>query len=135
MAVYQGDEARELVQTATQVFFDFVNACIERNVISVDFGRGRRQLLIDVLFVGDLKIVPTVFGMKHAGATQFCPFCMVTREEHALGPSIGERRNLDNVEPGRARLLQIPLENIVCPPLHMIQGAVNKILERMNVEK
>ena len=58
----------------------------------------------------------------------FCPACRVLKADHDQQSTRGERRSSD----GRQPLLRLDLDNLVWPPLHLLEGAVNKLLEKMD---
>lgn len=133
-ALYKGPETRQLVAVATAVLFRFANQLSRDGGIFVQLQNGSTFFVsIDVMFVSDLKMLPIVFGVNHSSSTYFCPLCLVSRHDHRKEASGGIMRNfqLDDNE----TLLDIPIMNIVCPPLHLIQGAVNTILKEMDKEK
>lgn len=127
LSMYQGPETRVLIEKATAVFFEFINSTIEAGGLEMDFGNGSEFIAIKVLFVGDLKMLPFIFGVDHSSSTTFCPLCLVKRNDHKEEACSGPMRQLNE-----SILLNIPLSNIVCPPLHIIQGLTNNILKVMD---
>jgi hypothetical protein len=130
LSMYKGSETRVLIEKATAVFFGFVNSIIENGGLEMNFGAGSEFIAIKVLFVADLKMLPLIFGVDHSSSTTFCPFCLVKRNDHKEEACSGRVRQLSD-----SSLLNIPLSNIVCPPLHILQGLTNKILEVSDKEK
>lgn len=133
MSMYQGPETRQLIEKANAGFFSFINSIIESGQISVDLETA--TIPVKVLFVGDLKMVPLVFGVHSFSANLFCPICLVHRKSHKICACFGELRNPSTDEQPNYPLLKIPVNNIVCPPLHLLQGLTNKILFQMGSEE
>jgi hypothetical protein len=135
LAMHQGAEKRNFIEQSTACLFNFINSIIDLGGIDVDFGFGSVFINIKVLFVSDLKMLPLVFGVNHSSSSTFWPICLVKRKEHHEGPCIGEKRNLTEDKQANIPLLHIPVENFVCPPLHLIQGLTNKIFEVMDKKR
>lgn len=130
LSVYQGPETQVLIKKATAVLFGFANSIIKNGGLEIDVGNGPEFVEVEVMFVSDLKMLPLVFGVSHSSSKTFCPLCLVKRDEHRETACSGSLRSLNELA-----LLNIPLSNIVCPPLHLIQGFTNKILQAMDSEK
>jgi hypothetical protein len=133
LAAYQGPEQRILIEKATQAMFSFLNRLIENGGLEADVGLGFIQ--IEVLFIADLKIMSLVLGVNHSSSTKFCPICLVKRPNHRKQPSIGQMRDLKTDVQKYPTLLNIPIQNVVTPPLHMLQGAVNQVLKNMENDR
>lgn len=130
MSMYEGAETGDLIQQANKVFFDFINSIIEDGGLDMDFGNGPDFISIKVLFVSDLKMMPLIFAVDHSSSKTFCPFCSVKRDEHQESACSGDVRQLKE-----AALLNVPISNMVCPPLHILQGLLNKVLEVIDETK
>jgi hypothetical protein len=129
-AAYEGQETHHLIEKATAVLFEFGNQLVQDGGIYLEDGH---FVPIDVMFVSDLKMMPYVLGVKHSSSNEFCPMCTVSRAAHKEKASIGEPHNV--LAPTSKALLRIPIEDVVCPPLHMLQGATNLVLKKMVREK
>jgi len=133
--MHKGPETRELIEKSAASLFDFANSIVNRGGFDVNFGTGTTFVKIEVLFVSDLKMLPLVFGVSHSSSRTFCPMCLVERPDHRIEASFGQMRNPITDEQANPPLLQIPVQNIVCPPLHLLQGVTNKVLELMDAER
>ncbi|CAD5219297.1 unnamed protein product [Bursaphelenchus xylophilus] len=122
LSAYTGKESRENLITFCEKGLDFLNRLCKDKKFAV---AGRRNAC-RVLLCSDLKVVPLILGIKAAGATQFCLNCTVERAEHkrAMTTDAGKRTYRDPL----VSLLQ---EDVVCPPLHCLQGLTNSLAEEM----
>lgn len=130
MGMFEGPETQSLFKTAAATFLKFINALAEHRGFVIDLESAKIFIEVDVLFVSDLKMIPIVFNCNHSSAKAFCPICLVNRPDHRKERSSGPVRELKEDS-----LLQIPIENIVSPPLHLILGATNRVLQSMDPEK
>lgn len=135
LAAFEGPEQRQLIERATRTMFDFANQLIENGGIEANIGSGVEFIQVEVLFVADLKMMSLILGVNHSASTNFCPICLVKRSDHKKQASVGKMRNLQTDEQKFSTLLNVPIENIVTPPLHMLQGAVNQVLKNMEKDR
>lgn len=135
LAMHEGKEIRELIEQSSAMLFAFANSLIENGGMEVDLGAGTIFVKIQVLFVSDLKMLPLVFGVNHSSSTNFCPICFVKRGDHRKEASSGQLRDPTMDDQINPTLLNISVENFVCPPLHLLQGCTNKVLETMDKQK
>lgn len=110
--------------------FEFANALADHRGFNIYLENKPIFINVDLLFVADLKMLPMIFAVDHSSSTTFCPICLVKRPDHRKENSSGRVRELNE-----SSLLRIPVQNIVCPPLHLIQGATNHIFANMDKEK
>jgi hypothetical protein len=116
--------------------FTYLNDVIAQSGIEIKLGNDELAFLrITVLFSSDLAMLPLIFGVNHFASLNFCPICLVNRHDHRVEATVGPMRNLDKHIGDKIPLLKIPVDNIVPPPLHMIQGALNKMLELMDINE
>ena len=61
---------------------------------------------------------------------------MATQQQHKEAPTLAAGRRQDDAqsEAQRRPLLNLPLDHVVLPPLHLLQGLINKMLELMAPE-
>ena len=135
-AAYRGPETREFLSVAAARLFEFADQLIEDGCLRMRVNGESVQLPVEVLFVDDLKMLPVIFGTPHASSTRFCPMCKVSKHEHRLQPTRGVTRQLlHDGDDSQRPLLNVPIENFVVPPLHLLMGAVNKILEVIHADQ
>ncbi|CAD5225344.1 unnamed protein product [Bursaphelenchus xylophilus] len=120
LSAYTGKESRENLITFCEKGLDFLNRLCKDKRFEVD----GRQIACRVLLCSNLNVVPVILGIK--AATQFCPNCTVERAEHkrAMTTDAGKRTYRDS-------LISLLQEDVVCPPLHCLQGLTNTLAEEM----
>ncbi|KAI6242431.1 hypothetical protein M3Y99_00228800 [Aphelenchoides fujianensis] len=119
-AAYEGAETRELLALAGRDFFTYMNRLHEEEKIRID----GRVFDVNLLFVGDFKMVPILFGLPSTSTRTPCPFCLVVRHRYHIPTAAGLPRTSNP-----NAILKIPLTSIVAPPLHVFQGLINTVLK------
>lgn len=136
LGLYDGEEKREFIREAFDTIFTSLNHLQQKGFLLLRCRDEQNAVPIKMLFTGDLKMMWIVFGVGHSSATQFCTWCEAKRSEHQQRPTTNAPlRSFDENPIGREALLKLPIAHLVLPPLHMIQGAANRVFKSWTKEE
>jgi len=155
IAIVNGPESYETLQTSLQYLFQEINNLIEKQFISID----GNDVKVEFFLGGDLKFLLIIMGLNSAIADFSCLWCLIHKNDRWDTSKPMDYYNTNTmkrtIEDIKAKcketenygcihepLLNIPLTNVILDELHLLlritdkllQNVIDEVLERDAVE-